>query len=112
MDINLRLLYLYLFSLVGLVILVIGSIRIIDLGIKSIFFQDADSYYQAYPSVDPEAEGVDKPTSEELAINEKIQLRRNRQRELSGSLSMVIVGLPLYLYHWRKINSDFTVSDS
>ena len=31
---------------------------------------------------------------------------RNRQREFSGSIAMIAVGLPLYLYHWRTIQKE------
>jgi len=39
---NIRTLYLYLFSFVGLLILIIGSIQLIDLGLKVFIFTDAD----------------------------------------------------------------------
>ena len=39
MKFSLRLLYLYLFSFVGLLITVIGSIQIIDLGLKTYVFK-------------------------------------------------------------------------
>lgn len=102
MNLNIRLLYLYLFSFVGLIILTIGAIRLIDMGIKMAFFDEAD-YYEAYP---PRMEGAPEPTKDEIAAYQKVQVTRNRQRELSGAVAMVIVGLPLYLYHWRKINTE------
>lgn len=42
MKIDLRLLYLYLFSFVGLFIVVIGSIQLVNLGIKTFVFKEAD----------------------------------------------------------------------
>jgi hypothetical protein len=31
---------------------------------------------------------------------------RQRQREVSGSIAMILVGLPLYLYHWKQIKTS------
>lgn len=75
----------------------------IDLGIKMIFFSDAD-YYETYPM--PKVEGEEQPTQEELQAQQIVQVQRNRKREFSGALSMIIVGLPLYLYHWNKIKEE------
>lgn len=103
MKFNLRLLYLYLFSFVGLLITVIGGIRIVDLGIKSYIFPEADTY-EIYPM--SKIEGEPTQTREELVAQQKRDTTRNRQRELSGSASMIIVGLPLYLYHWNTIKKE------
>lgn len=102
MTFSIRLLYLYLFSFVGLLILIIGSIRIIDLGLKTIFFPDAD-YYQSMP---PTIDGQTMRSQEEQEALDRAQVTRNRQTELSGAVSMILIGLPVYLYHWKKINSE------
>ena len=62
MKFSIRLLYLYLFAFIGLLVSVIGSIQLVDLGINI------------------------------------------RQRQTSTALAMLIVGLPLYKYHWRLIS--------
>jgi len=41
---------------------------------------------------------------QQKAMNE--ESKRNRQREISSSLAMIIVGAPLYLYHWKAIQKD------
>ncbi len=102
MTFNIRLLYLYLFSFVGLLVLVFGSIRLIELGIKTTLFPDAD-YYESMP---PTIDGKPMRSQEEQEKLDRAQVKRNRQMELSGAISMVLVGLPLYLYHWRKIHSE------
>lgn len=33
---------------------------------------------------------------------------RNRQREFSGAVAMIAVGLPLYIYHWKTIQKENT----
>lgn len=96
MQVNLRLLYLYLFSLVGLLIIVFGSIQLVNLGLKTFIFTEADKYsVYAEPFSTPEA---DTRMQEEIT--------RQRQRELSNSVAMVSIGLPLYLYHWRTIQKE------
>jgi len=108
---SIRTLYLYLFSFVGLLIIIIGSIQLIDLGFKVFIFTDADRY-EFYP---PEyLKNNSNPLSEEEIAKQQQQtqelqqreLTRQRQRQLSTSLSMILVGTPIYLYHWTTISRD------
>ncbi len=107
MKINIRLIYLYLFSFIGLLIVVIGTVRIVDLGIKVFVFKDADKYeYYAGPiTTTPDGKTVEVDEEKEKARQEK-ESQRQRQRELSGAISMLIVGLPLYAYHWITIQKE------
>lgn len=107
MKFNIRLLYLYLFSFIGLIIAVIGSVQLVDLGLKVYLFKGADQFEQ-YPQTtfyDPSG----KPTAiskEELDLQKNYQERENkrqRQRQASTALAMLLVGIPLYKYHWRLI---------
>lgn len=100
---KLRLLYLYLFSFVGLLIVVIGSIQMVNLGLKMTIFKEAD-VYEAYPMVDKD--GKPSETKEELSAKQAKDLVRQRQREFASSFSMIVVGLPLYLYHWKLIKKE------
>lgn len=102
MKINIRLFYLYLFSFVGLVITVIGSIRLVDLGLKVLVFQGADRYDYYNPPV--VGEQVINQT-EQKRVQEQ-ETTRQRQRELSGAIAMIGVGFPLYLYHWKTIQKE------
>ena len=103
MKINLRLLYLYLFSFVGLLIVVFGSISMVNLGLKTFVFKDADTY-EIYPIVSPEGKTTNNP--EEDKARQKRDQSRQRQRDFAQSVSMIIVGLPLYLYHWKTIQKE------
>ena len=110
-----RKIYLYLFSAIGLVLVVIGIARLVTLGLKVYIFTQADIYIQ-YPASRPKfapAEGPDgvtqqfiEPTKEELEEFERRQGISNRQREAAESFGFIIVGLPLYLYHWYVIRKD------
>lgn len=110
MKFNIRLIYLYLFSFVGLLVFVIGCVRLVDLGLKVIVFNNADMYISR-PALYKDAN--DTRTNEQIEaeneLQQKIQLeesKRNRQREVSSSLAMILVGAPLYLYHWTAIQKE------
>ena len=106
MKFNLRLLYLYLFSFVGLLITVIGSIQIIDLGLKTYVFKVSDYTYYADPVMTPEGKPVSTITVEEQKRRNETEQANQRKRQLSTSLSMILVGAPLYLYHWKTIKKE------
>lgn len=109
MKFSIRLLYLYLFSFIGLIIAVIGTIQIVDLGMKVYIFKDADIYdYPVNTKFDPTGKEVsltEKEKEEQKAIQDK-QTTRNRQRQASTALAMLIVGIPLYKYHWTTIKKE------
>ncbi len=106
MKINIRLLYLYLFSFVGLLIIVFGSVNLVNLGLKTLVFPDIDSY-EVYPVKITEVEGQPiEPSVEEQLASQKREISRQRQRQLVEAVSMITVGLPLYLYHWKTIQKE------
>ena len=111
MKFDIRLLYLYLFSFIGLLISVIGSVQLVQLGLKVYVFKGADVYEYVKPAM-PVPDSVSVST-EEASFQEKessdLQIRetkRQRQREAASALAMIIVGLPLYLYHWKTIKKE------
>jgi hypothetical protein len=101
-----RTIYIYLFSLVGLVLVIIAGVRFIDMGLKAWVFTEADSYIQ-YEYERPVAikEGVPSETEElseeEKKANNEKRVSQQRQRDAASALAQLIIGLPLYLYHWR-----------
>lgn len=97
--------YIYLFSAIGLVLVIIGSVSLINLGLKSLIFTKADIYVE-YPRAKViEREGkevvTEEPTKEEMAEYRKNDLAARRQRQASSAVAMIIVGAPLFLYHWK-----------
>lgn len=103
MKLNIRLLYLYLFSFIGLLISIIGSVQLVDLGLKTYVFKVTNSrtYY-------PERtlEGKPQLSAEELEKRQAEEDMNQRKRQISNSLAMIMVGMPLYLYHWKTINKE------
>lgn len=109
MKFSIRLLYLYLFSFIGLIIAVIGTIQIVDLGMKVYLFKDADRYdYPVAVKFDPS--GRETVLTEKEIADQKIQqdkeTTRNRQRQASTALAMLLVGIPLYKYHWKLLKKE------
>jgi hypothetical protein len=102
----LKLIYLYLFSAIGLILLVIGSVRLLDLGLRTFVFKEADVYYVPTPLY-PENEKIPpeelQKRVEEQKKAEETSRRSQKQREVSNALSMIFVGAPLYIYHWRLV---------
>lgn len=102
MKFSIRLTYLYLFAFVGLLTVVIGSVKLADLLMRMVVFKDADRYEYSVPALE---EGP-KFRQDEMRRNAIREQNRARQRELSNSLAMIVVGLPLYLYHWAIIRKE------
>ena len=104
-----RKIYLYLFSTIGLVIAVIGAVQLVDLGLKAWVFKKADVYLD-YPRPAVSLE-TGKPVENEISKEElekfnKTQLDSQRQRQAAGAIAMIVVGLPLYFYHWRIVKEE------
>jgi hypothetical protein len=108
-----RTVYLYLFSLLGLVLIVIGTVRLVDLGLKTFIFKKADQVvvYPEYPRVvKPTGETAEKltPEQEEKYKQEQLEYQERerearKERTAANSIAMIIVGVPLFAYHWRVI---------
>ncbi len=108
---DIRKIYLYAATLIGLIVVLIGAGRLVNLGLKAWVFTEADVSCR-YPAVEKPMTSngtsteVQSPTEEELQEYEENQRRSRRQRDAAESLAFVIVGLPVYLYHWRKVQKD------
>jgi uncharacterized radical SAM superfamily Fe-S cluster-containing enzyme len=105
MKFSLRLLYLYLFSFVGLLITIIGSIQLIDLGLKTYVFNVNEyGFYPITPVLDEK--GNVTITVEEQKKQQEMEAANQRKRQVSNSLAMILVGAPVYLYHWKTIKKE------
>lgn len=86
----------------------IGAIQLIDLGLRDTVFTQADLIN--YPEISkPVCAGEECPpvqTREELELQARLDVQRSRQRQLSNSLAMLAIGVPLYLYHWNVIKKE------
>ena len=121
-----RTIYLYFFSLVGLIVLLLGVGSLVDLGLKTFIFTKADlDLYETPIHLKYELE-----PQEQLLVLQKCELNEDdkeiissylanykakedidervvrRQEDASDAISKIIVGLPVYLYHWSVITRD------
>lgn len=104
MKFSLRLLYLYLFSFVGLLITVIGGIQIVDLTLKTYVFKVSE--YSYYPEAMPVEGGKALVSAQDSLKRNQEEQSNQRKRQLSNSLAMIVIGTPLYLYHWKTIKKE------
>lgn len=104
MKFSIRLLYLYLFAFVGLLITVIGAIGLLDLTLKTYLFKLDDAAY-FYPEP-VKLDGEPGLSVEEQRERVRLERANDRKRQLSNNLAMILVGSPLYLYHWQTIKKE------
>lgn len=129
-DSIIRTIYLYTFSLLGLVLVIIGGTQFLDLALKASVFKKADDEQRIFarqlpsPAIRPDMErwATDSTLTdgERAAVREWLVEYENwrtasakldpvtaqRQRTASTSLSLILVGLPLYFSHWRLIRKS------
>ena len=130
-----RTIYLYIFALLGLVLLIIGSVNFLNMGLKAFVFTQADEESRIFskqipiPTI-PKIENIQQDIEEGKDIcfsaEEKISVEgwladynnweknmsefdtvtSRRHRDASMNLSLILIGLPLYLYHWKIIKKE------
>ncbi len=130
-DSLIRTIYLYLFACLGLVLLTIGGVRFVDMGLKAFVFTKAEEEQRLYRIQPPspaypvtkmeEAQDNEELTEEErAAIGQWLEdykawqegaskidyVAARRHKDASLNLSLILIGLPLYLYHWITIKRE------
>jgi len=105
--------YLYIVVLIGIVLVVIGSVRLVDIGLKTYIFTRAEQWpvsparrIVSLTEENGQEVNYQEPSPEEQAEYTRAQSITRRQGEAAGSLAMIIVGLPLYLYHWSILKKE------
>jgi hypothetical protein len=136
-----RTIYLYIFALLGLVLLIIGSVNFLNMGLKAFVFTQAEDESRIFSKQIPAplstfvSEKIQQGMEEEkdicLSEEEKIGFERwlvdynnwkesvseidpitsRRHRDASLNLSLILIGLPLYLYHWKIIKKETEEKD-
>lgn len=127
-----RTIYLYLFTLIGLILVIIAGVRFLDMGLKYFIFTKAEQQQRIAELKPPipyslELERIEKieeddslTEKQKQAINQWLKDYKNweekneemnpvtsrRHREASYNLAMILIGLPLYFYHWHIIKKE------
>ena len=122
--------YLYLLSLIGIILVLIGGSGFVSMGLKTFIFTQADDEQRMYREMPPkpygvspaeridgEARAVFRDSAMQKQYEEDYEAWRERRksidpvtarrhREAASNLSFILVGLPVYLYHWRLLRRD------
>jgi len=131
-----RTIYLYIFALLGLVLLIIGGVNFLNMGLKAFIFTQAEEeqrlLYKEMPvpfsisRVEELEKEIEAGEEVSLSEEEKISIENwladyniwkenrakidpvttRRHRDASLNLSLILIGLPLYLYHWQIIKRE------
>lgn len=98
--------YLYLVSVISLVIAVIGAIMLINLALKAWVFTKADQNYYAMTcpvSPDGKSAGCD---AEQQMQQDKANRTSQRQNTAAQAIAMIVVATPVWLYHWKLAKKE------
>lgn len=98
--------FLWVFATISFVLIIIGGVRIIDLGLKSFIFTKADDQnciYLEHPApVMPGMEGAVKVDPEAELQRCKENQASSKQREASGAVAFLLVGSPLFWFFYKE----------
>ena len=105
--------YLYLVSVISLVIAVVGAIMILNLALKTWVFPkaDRDMYYSGCYSPKPVSvtgEPARCTAEEEAAQKKQADESRSaqKQRDAAQALAMILVATPVWYYHWKMARKE------
>ena len=113
-------LYFYLVSFVALMMVVFSVSDVINIALKTWVFTAADKDMYAYPRAacevpapatpDPKAVPAQTKADCEKQNEENIKQQEasrvaQKQRDVVRDISMIVVGIPLFLIHWRIVRS-------
>ncbi len=102
---TLRNAYLYLVCLITLVVSLFAAVQLVRSAV-GIFYPDP-GYYGYYPADSPDGPG----NLDEDEIRRQEQLAEDSQRrqeilDVVGSGTTLLIAGPLYVYHWRRVQSE------
>lgn len=98
--------YLYLVSVISLVIAVIGGIMLINLALKAWVFTKADqNYYTVACPVAPDGKALN---CDELTQKKQAEENRaaQKQSDAAQAIAMILVATPVWWGHWRLAKKE------
>ncbi len=106
---NIEQVYFYLVSFIALILLIAGVVNLTRTAIAYATPEYHADYYIPFAgqNLDQwEEEFGPELVEEEIKRYELIRMENHRRslvRDLLGGFSFIVIALPVYLYHWRKI---------
>ncbi|MHB1419444.1 MAG: hypothetical protein ACYCX4_07605 [Bacillota bacterium] len=105
---NIRNIYLYLVAFVTLIMIIVGTAKLID-GIVGIVYLPPNSPAPII-SKPPDSTNITDAEWEARQIkDQEANIQRERYNGIRNSLTsgaLILVALPVYFYHWRKIQKE------
>jgi len=117
-----RTIYLSIAAIIGLIMFVIGTAGAVRLVFNTYIFQVNDyQFYSPYDTVcqqpkftSPDGKVTTPRTNEEIAdceaklkeSNERLSDNQTK-RDLAQSISLGVVGLPVWIFHWLVMQADW-----
>jgi hypothetical protein len=116
---HIKKIYLYLVSVIALVIMVIGGIILLNMALKTWVFTKADNnfYLDTYrcstvtPTTEPTTEKPVTPTctaeqEEKQRKEHEEQRTANKQNDAAQAVAMILVASPVWYFHWRLARKE------
>ena len=91
--------FLYVFALVGLIMLSVGGVGALNLALKTWIFTESD---YPCPTYAPVISDGAKPIPSNPQTECERQQRSQKQNEASNDLALVLVGGPVFFYFLRE----------
>lgn len=134
-----RLVYLYLVSLIGLVVFLIGGVGLVNTGLKAVLNVDVQYYGTSAKQIcrdpnylgggyygvktpmaipastsakveEPKPVDVNSQTYKDCVKDQEDEQKKQQDNEqrrgIAEGLAMIILGTPVWLYHWIVIQRD------
>jgi hypothetical protein len=105
--------YLYLVSVISLVIAVVGAIMLLNMALKTWVFTKADRDFYIGPCYSSKAatsQAVPAECTPDEEARQKQQQEDSRsaqkQRDAAQALAMIIVATPVWYYHWKMARRE------
>lgn len=102
---SLRNIYLYLVCLITLVMVIVATVGLIRNAVELVY-PDPGAYMERVPPDQSKDPDFDEEYWEEQQELQRQSQQRWAVLSLVGNFAMLIVAGPLYVYHWRKIESE------
>lgn len=97
-------LFVWLFTTIGLVLVIVGSVGFLNLALRQYVFTKADdNCYLSQPVSDPNGKRVDDKVYLE---NCQRQQTSNKQSSAANSLAELIVGFPVLAFFYSKARKE------
>ena len=98
--------YLYLVSIISLIIMVVDALMLINMALKTWVFKKADQNYYSYAcpaSVAPDGKlaTCDPAAQEQQKKQDEENRAAQKQRDAAQAIAMLLVATPVWYFHWR-----------